>query len=52
MRRPFLPVLLWMLLLLAPPGLQAQAPAPAQTQPQPQPLSCEQMVAAAQAGIR
>jgi len=54
MRRPFLPFLpflLWVW-LLAPQGLQAQAPAQAQTPPQPQPLSCEQMVAAAQAGIR
>jgi hypothetical protein len=39
---------LWLLplLLSASPALLAQAPAP------PQPLDCEQMVAAAQAGIR
>lgn len=37
-------------LLLAPLALQAQAPA--QPPSQPRPLGCEQMVAAAQAGIR
>jgi hypothetical protein len=48
MRRP---VVLPVLLLLAPLALQAQAPAQPPSPAQPQPLGCEQMVAAAQAGI-